>query len=48
LGIGATTSIFTPVHAVLLKTLSVPNPGDLYRLGKQTHCCIWGGSLVSG
>jgi predicted permease len=43
LGIGATTSIFTLVHAVLLKTLSVPNPGDLYRLGKQTHCCIWGG-----
>ena len=43
LGIGATTSIFTLVHAVLLKTLSVPNPKDLYRLGKQTHCCIWGG-----
>ncbi len=43
LGIGATTSIFTLVHAVLLKSLPVANPGQLYRLGKETHCCIWGG-----
>jgi predicted permease len=43
LGIGATTSIFTLVDAVLLKTLSVANPGDLYRLGKEIHCCVWGG-----
>src|SRR5437870_205216 len=35
LGIGATTSIFTLVHAVLLKSLPVANPGDLYRLGKE-------------
>jgi hypothetical protein len=33
LGIGATTSIFTLVHAVLLKSLAVANPGELYRLG---------------
>ncbi len=43
LGIGATTSIFTLVHAVLLKSLPVANPNDLYRLGKQPHCCNWGG-----
>jgi hypothetical protein len=43
LGIGATTSIFTLVHAVLLKSLAVSNPDDLYRLGRETHCCIWGG-----
>jgi predicted permease len=43
LGIGATTSIFTLVHAVLLKSLAVSNPNDLYRLGKETHCCVWGG-----
>ncbi|HEY1945580.1 MAG TPA: ABC transporter permease [Bryobacteraceae bacterium] len=43
LGIGATTSIFTLVHAVLLKSLAVANPSDLYRLGRQTHCCMWGG-----
>ncbi|HEY3937465.1 MAG TPA: ABC transporter permease [Bryobacteraceae bacterium] len=43
LGIGATTSIFTLVHAVLLKTLAVANPGELYRLGKESRCCYWGG-----
>src|SRR6266851_10456568 len=43
LGIGATTSIFTLVHAVLLKSLPVANPGELYRLGRETHCCYMGG-----
>jgi predicted permease len=43
LGIGATTSIFTLVHAVLLKSLPVANPGELYRLGKATRCCYMGG-----
>src|SRR5580700_9043785 len=40
LGIGATTSIFTLVHAVMLKSLPVANPGELYRLGKDPHCCV--------
>ena len=39
LGIGATTSIFTLVHAVLLKSLPVANPGELYRLGRELRCC---------
>lgn len=43
LGIGATTSIFTLVHAVLLKSLAVANPNELYRLGKELHCCFYGG-----
>jgi len=43
LGIGATTSIFTLVYAVLLKSLAVANPGELYRLGKEARCCYWGG-----
>jgi predicted permease len=43
LGIGATTSIFTLVHAVLLKSLAVSNPSQLYRLGRETHCCDYGG-----
>jgi len=43
LGIGATTSIFTLVHAVLLKALPVVNPGELYRLGKEARCCYVGG-----
>jgi predicted permease len=43
LGIGATTSIFTLVYAVLLKSLAVANPVELYRVGKQARCCYWGG-----
>jgi predicted permease len=43
LGIGATTSIFTLVHAVLFKSLAVSNPKDLYRLGRETLCCLAGG-----
>jgi len=43
LGIGATTSIFTLVHTVLLKSLPVANPGELYRLGKESRCCYHGG-----
>src|SRR5258708_3635477 len=43
LGIGATTSIFTLVHAILLKSLPVANPNELYRLGKESRCCYLGG-----
>jgi predicted permease len=43
LGIGATTSIFTLVHAVLLKSLPVAKPGELFRLGKESRCCYYGG-----
>jgi len=43
LGIGATTSIFTLVYAVLMKSLAVARPNELYRLGKTVHCCQWGG-----
>jgi predicted permease len=43
LGLGATTSIFTLVHAVLLKSLPVGNPTELFRLGKESHCCYMDG-----
>jgi len=43
LGIGATTSIFTLVHAVLLKSLPVSKPDRLVRLGKEADCCVQGG-----
>lgn len=43
LGIGATTSIFSLVHAVLFKSLAVANPAELYRVGKAARCCYWGG-----
>src|SRR6266851_3087415 len=48
LGIGATTSIFTLVHALLLKSLPVANPGELYRVGRETHCCYMGGYSQDG
>jgi predicted permease len=48
LGIGATTSIFTLAHAVLLKSLPVANPGELYRLGKESNCCYVGGYSQDG
>lgn len=48
LGIGATTSIFTLVHAILLKSLPVANPGELLRLGRQVHCCVWSGYTQIG
>jgi predicted permease len=40
LGIGATTAIFTLVDAVLLRSLPVANPGQLYRVGKIPQCCV--------
>lgn len=43
LGIGATSAIFTLVDQILLKSLPVANPSQLYRLGKEPHCCVWGG-----
>lgn len=43
LGIGATTAIFTLVQQVMLKSLPVTRPGELWRIGKKIHCCGWGG-----
>jgi len=43
LGIGATTAIFTLVYAVLLKSLPVVNPEDLWRVGNEENCCVNGG-----
>ncbi len=43
LGIGATTAIFTLVQQVMLKSLPVTKPGELWRIGKKIHCCGWGG-----
>ncbi len=43
LGIGATTAIFTLVHQVILKSLPVTNPGELWKIGDKDRCCNWGG-----
>jgi len=43
LGIGANAAIFTLVHAVMLKSLPVANPQQLYRIGDNDNCCVYGG-----
>ncbi len=43
LGIGANTAIFTLVNAVMLKSLPVANPSQLYRIGANDICCVYGG-----
>jgi len=39
LGIGANTAIFTLVNAVMLQSLPVRNPSELYRLGNDNFMC---------
>jgi putative ABC transport system permease protein len=43
LGIGATTAIFTLIHQVMLKSLPVAKPEELWRIGDKIRCCNWGG-----
>src|SRR5438445_13622869 len=43
LGIGGTTAIFTLIHAVMLRSLPVKDPGRLYRVGEGDDCCVEGG-----
>jgi predicted permease len=42
LGIGGTTAIFTLIHAVMLRSLPVSDPGRLYRVGEGDDCCVEG------
>jgi predicted permease len=43
LGIGANTAIFTLVHAILLRSLPVLKPAQLWRVGDNGDCCVEGG-----
>ena len=40
LGLGANIAIFTLLHALLLRTLPVDRPDQLYRLGDNNNCCV--------
>ena len=39
LGLGATTAIFTLVQQVMLRSLPVANPQELWRIGDAVACC---------
>ena len=43
LGIGATTAIFTLTYQVILRSLPVAHPEQLYKVGKEIECCVDGG-----
>ncbi|HEX4021738.1 MAG TPA: ABC transporter permease [Acidobacteriaceae bacterium] len=45
LGIGANTAIFTLVHAILIRSLPVGDPSQLYRIGDLDDCCVNGGFI---
>jgi hypothetical protein len=40
LGLGANITMFTLVHSLLLQTLPVERPQELYRLGDNNDCCV--------
>jgi predicted permease len=40
LGLGANIAIFTLVHALMLRSLPVERPQELYRLGDNDNCCV--------
>jgi len=42
IGIGATTAIFTLIHTIMLKSLPVTEPSQLYRIGDTDECCTDG------
>ncbi len=43
LGIGATTAIFTLAYQVILKSMPVDHPEQLYKVGKSIDCCATSG-----
>ena len=43
LGIGATTAIFTLMQQVMMRSLPVARPHQLWRIGDGVHCCYSNG-----
>ena len=48
LGVGATTAIFTLVQQVMLRSLPVAQPNQLWRIGDAAHCCYSDGYSQGG
>jgi predicted permease len=40
LGLGANIAVFTLIHGLLLRSLPVERPDELYRLGDSNNCCV--------
>ncbi len=40
LGIGATTAIFSLIYVSMLKPLPVKQPSELYKIGRESTCCV--------
>ncbi len=47
LGLGANTAVFTLVDALMLRSLPVERPEELYRLGDTNNCCVNSGLQTS-
>ena len=47
-GLGANTAVFTLIHALMLRTLPVERPQELYRLGDNNNCCNNSGLQSNG
>src|SRR5215475_13659644 len=43
LGIGATTAIFTLTYQILLRSMPIEHPEQIYKVSKETDCCVTGG-----
>src|SRR3984893_6306086 len=47
LGIGATTAVFTLIQQVMLRSLAVAKPQQLWRIGDAVTCCYSTGYLAA-
>jgi predicted permease len=47
IGLGANTTMFTLMHALILRTLPVERPAELYRLGDGADCCVNSGLPIN-
>jgi predicted permease len=43
LGVGATTAIFTLTYQVLIRSMPIEHPEQIYKVSKETDCCVTGG-----
>ena len=47
LGLGANIAVFTLIHGLLMRSLPVERPEELFRLGDNNNCCVNSGLQTS-